>query len=56
MDFMLDEKNQRLYLVGFDNELTGDWSLLNPERLVLAGVVALLAVLAIAAVLLVTLG
>ena len=33
MDFLLDEKPQRLYLVGFDNELVGDWALLNPERL-----------------------
>jgi len=56
MDFLLDEKPQRLYLVGFDNELIGDWSLLNPERLVLAGVVAILAILAIVAILFATLG
>ena len=56
MDFLLDEKSQRLYLVGFDNELVGDWSLLNPERLVLAAVVAILAALAIAAILITTLG
>lgn len=50
MDLLLDEKPQRLYLVGFDNELIGDWSLLNPERLVLAGVVVVLALLALLAV------
>jgi serine/threonine protein kinase len=50
MDYLLDEKPQRLYLVGFDNELIGDWALLNPERLVLAAVVAILALIALAAV------
>lgn len=49
MDFLLDEKPQRLYLVGFDSELIGDWSLLNIERVVLAGVAGVLAVLAIVA-------
>ena len=47
MDFLLEEKTQRLYLVGFDNELIGDWSLLNPERLVLAAVAAVLTLLAL---------
>lgn len=50
IDFLLDEKPQRLYLVGFDNELFGDWSLLNPERIVLAAVVAVLALIAILAI------
>jgi len=36
MDFLLDEKPQRLYFVGFDNELIGDWSLLNLERMAVA--------------------
>ncbi|NJN15420.1 MAG: protein kinase [Oscillochloris sp.] len=49
MDFLLDEKPQRIYLVGFDSELIGDWSLLNLERLVLAGVAAVLLVLLIIA-------
>jgi serine/threonine protein kinase len=49
MDYLLDEKPQRLYLVGFDSELVGDWALLNPERLVLAAVGALLALIAIVA-------
>lgn len=52
MDVLLDEKPRRLYLVGFDNELIGDWSLLNPERLVLAAVVAVLALIALVAVVL----
>ncbi|HMQ35295.1 MAG TPA: protein kinase [Chloroflexaceae bacterium] len=55
MDFLLDEKPQRLYLVGFDNELIGDWTLLNPERLLVAALVALLALLALVAVALVLL-
>ena len=49
MDFLLDEKSQRLYFVGFDNELIGDWSLLNPERIalaVLAGILLLIALVA----------
>jgi eukaryotic-like serine/threonine-protein kinase len=50
MDYALDEKSQRLYVVGFDNELIGDWALLNPERLVLAGVAAVLAILALVAI------
>lgn len=56
MDFLLDEKPQRLYFVGFDNELIGDWSLLNPERLVLAGVSVVLLIIAIVAVAFVLLG
>jgi serine/threonine protein kinase len=36
MDFLLDEKPQRVYLLGFDSELIGDWSLLNLERLAVA--------------------
>lgn len=49
MDFLLDEKPQRLYLVGFDNELIGDWSLLNPERLLVAALVAALALITLVA-------
>ncbi|NTU78096.1 MAG: protein kinase, partial [Chloroflexales bacterium] len=52
MDFLLDEKPQRLYLVGFDNELIGDWSLLNPERLLVAALVAALTLIALIAILL----
>ncbi len=50
MDFLLDEKAQRLYFVGFDNELIGDWSLLNPERIALAAVSAALLLIALVAV------
>jgi serine/threonine protein kinase len=50
MDYVLDEKPQRLYLVGFDSELIGDWALLNSERLILAAAVAVLALIAVAAV------
>lgn len=49
VDLLLDEKPQRIYFVGYDNELIGDWALLNTERLVLAGVAALLAVVMIIA-------
>ncbi len=52
MDFTLDEKPQRLYLIGFDNELVGDWSLLNSERVILAIIVVLLSLLAALALLL----
>ncbi|WP_129631409.1 protein kinase domain-containing protein [Candidatus Oscillochloris fontis] len=45
MDFLLEEKPQRIYLVGFDNELFGDWSLFNPERMALAGLAAFLTLL-----------
>jgi serine/threonine protein kinase len=50
MDFLLDEKPQRLYFVGFDNELIGDWSLINPERIALAAVAAALLLLTLIAV------
>lgn len=50
MDYLLDEKPQRLYLVGYDNELVGDWALLNPERLLVAGLVAALALIALIAI------
>jgi serine/threonine protein kinase len=52
MDFHLVEKPQRLYFVGFDNELIGDWSLLNPERIALAALAGVLALIALTAVLL----
>jgi eukaryotic-like serine/threonine-protein kinase len=45
MDFLLDEKAHRLYLVGADKELIGDWSMLNPERIILAVVGIILALL-----------
>jgi serine/threonine protein kinase len=50
VDLLLDEKPQRIYIVGHDNELIGDWALLNTERLVLAGVAALLAVVVVVAI------
>ncbi|EFO81465.1 serine/threonine protein kinase [Oscillochloris trichoides DG-6] len=45
MDFLLEEKPRRIYLVGFDNELFGDWSLFNPERMALAGLAGFLTLL-----------
>lgn len=56
MDFLIDEKPQRLYFVGFDNELIGDWSLLNPERLALAVVAAALAIIVLITVIVFVLG
>lgn len=50
IDLMLDEQSRRLYFVGFDNELIGDWSLLNPERLVLVAIITILALLALLAI------
>ncbi|MEI7644874.1 MAG: protein kinase [Chloroflexales bacterium] len=49
MDFLLDEKPQRLYFVGLDNELIGDWSLLNPERLALAALACVLLLIVLGA-------
>lgn len=44
VDYVLDEKKYRLYLVGHDNEVVGSWKLLNLERilLVVGGCVVLL--------------
>ena len=36
IDVLLDEQPRRLYMVGFDKALIGDWALLNYERVVLA--------------------
>ncbi len=49
IDYKLDEngKPQRLYLVGADSEIVGDWSLLNPERIALIGIVALVVVVVV---------
>jgi serine/threonine protein kinase len=49
MDFLLDEKPQRLYFVGLDNELISDWSLLNPERIALAALAGVLLLIALVA-------
>lgn len=56
MDFLLDEKPLRLYLMGFDNELIGDWSLLNPERLILVAVATVLALVVVAVAVALALG
>jgi hypothetical protein len=37
IDYQLNEKAQRLYLIGHDNEVVGNWSLLNPDRIALVG-------------------
>lgn len=52
MDVLLEEKPRRLYLLGFDKVLIGDWSLLNPERIVLAAVGLILALLFVLALIL----
>jgi hypothetical protein len=43
IDYRLDEGApvNRLYVVGFDEDVVGSWVLLNPERVILAVVVAL---------------
>ena len=43
IDYTLDDKSHRLTLVGDDNELSGDWSLVNRERIALVALGALLA-------------
>jgi serine/threonine protein kinase len=47
IDFQLNEKPHRLYLVGHESEVVSDWSLLNPERIALVaiGVALVLALL-----------
>jgi hypothetical protein len=47
VDYQLNDKPQRLYIIGFDMMVVGSWSLLNPERLALLGI-ALLTVLGLA--------
>jgi eukaryotic-like serine/threonine-protein kinase len=46
VDYTLDEKPHQFHIVGFDNEIIGDWALINPERLALAalGAVVIIAV------------
>ncbi len=48
VDFQLNDKSQRLYLTGFENEVVGNWALYNPERLalLLIGIIALLVLVA----------
>jgi serine/threonine protein kinase len=53
MDVLLDEQPRRLYMVGFDKALIGDWSLLNPERVVLAILGVVLALIALLALIIV---
>lgn len=50
IDYQLNDTTHTLYLIGFDNEVLGDWTLLNPERVVLTVVLVLLLVGAIGAV------
>lgn len=56
VDLILDEKPQRIYIVGHDNELVGAWALLNTERLVLAAVAVVLALVVVVAVAVALLG
>lgn len=35
IDYTLHDQSQRLYLLGYDNEVIGGWELLNPERIAL---------------------
>lgn len=52
VDYRLNDRPHRLYFIGFDNALIGDWAMLNPERVALAALSVVL-VLALLAVLLV---
>lgn len=47
VNYKLNEKDDTLYLIGMSNEVVGGWSLLNPERLALVAVAALLVLLAL---------
>lgn len=51
IDFQLNDKSHRLFVAGFDNEVIGDWALLNPERVALAAVAAVGALLLLVALL-----
>lgn len=42
VDYRLNEKAQRLTIVGFSNDIAWNWSLLNPDRIALAVVAVLL--------------
>jgi eukaryotic-like serine/threonine-protein kinase len=50
-DYALNDKPGRLYLIGFDNQLYGDWSLFNPERIALVAIAVALALIALIALL-----
>ncbi|MBC8075349.1 MAG: protein kinase [Chloroflexales bacterium] len=50
VDYTLNDKSHRLTLVGNDNEISGDWSLVNWERIALVAVGAVLAVVLVALV------
>ncbi|NTV64963.1 MAG: hypothetical protein HGA65_15745, partial [Oscillochloris sp.] len=47
---------QLLYVVGFDNQIIGDWSLLNPERIALVAVALVLLLVVLVTGALVVLG
>jgi eukaryotic-like serine/threonine-protein kinase len=47
VDYSLDDKPHQFHMIGFDNEIIGDWALINPERLALAAVGALVALVVI---------
>lgn len=50
LDYSLNDKSHRLTLVGDDNELSGDWSLVNWERIALVTVGAVLVLVLLALV------
>jgi hypothetical protein len=47
VDYQLNDKSQRLYLIGQDSELVGNWAILNTERIALV-VIGVLVVVAAA--------
>ncbi len=51
VDYQLNDKPNRLFISGFDNEIIGDWALLNPERVALVVVAGLLVLVLLVAVL-----
>ncbi|MCG8348053.1 MAG: protein kinase [Chloroflexales bacterium] len=52
IDYQLNEKPHRLFIVGHDNEVIGDWTLLNMERIALFVVGAALILVVVIAILL----
>jgi hypothetical protein len=42
VDYQLNDTTHTLYIVGFDNQILGDWTLLNPERIALATIILVL--------------
>lgn len=50
VDYQLNDAAQTLAIIGFDNEVVGDWTLLNPERILLVALGVIVALIIVALV------